>query len=298
MSNDIETLLELVPAYLMDTLTDEERSQFEEAQRDPAMCKAIDAEIAVQREAFDRFAQAHATPAPDALRARALERMRNQPQAPVAEAAPVAFSTPTLVADQTRVGDLPQRTGTPSRTTPRAAPTVRSWWLSGTLGTALAASAVFSVMSQREIARLRSQLSEVQATVRATQTRLASRDATVQVLTRAGRDLVLVQLVANTTAGPAIQVYWNVKDGRAVIHAAGMKAISATRAYALWMIRDGKPVPLALFTPDADGSQLLNDVRVPQSTAGVAAFAVTEEPAEGSPQPTMTPFLVGTVGAK
>jgi len=38
---------------------------------------------------------------------------------------------------------------------------------------------------------------------------------------------------------------------------------------------------------------------VPTSVvAGVAAFAVTEEPAAGSPQPTMTPFLVGSVGTR
>lgn len=297
MSNEIEKVLELVPAYLMDTLTDDERAQFAQAQGDPAMRSAIDAEIMVQREALDRFAQAHATPAPDALRARALERMRNEPQAPVVVPAVVDAPRPTLVVDQTRVADRTRGTAAPSRSAARDT-TARSWWLSGTLGTALAASAVFSVMSQREIARLRAELSEVQASVRATQSRLASRDATVQVLTRAGRDLVLVQLVANNTGGPAMQVYWNVKDGRAVIHAAGLKAIDSSRAYALWMIRDGKPVPLALFSPDADGSQLLNDVQVPQSVTGVAAFAVTEEPAAGSPQPTMTPFLVGTVGAK
>jgi hypothetical protein len=44
-----------------------------------------------------------------------------------------------------------------------------------------------------------------------------------------------------------------------------------------------------------DGRSLVNGVNVPKALEGVAAFAVTEEPAEGSPQPTMTPFLVGTV---
>jgi anti-sigma-K factor RskA len=39
----------------------------------------------------------------------------------------------------------------------------------------------------------------------------------------------------------------------------------------------------------------VQDIAVPTDLQGVAAFAVTEEPAGGSPQPTMTPFLVGAV---
>ena len=59
--------------------------------------------------------------------------------------------------------------------------------------------------------------------------------------------------------------------------------------------RDGKPVALALFNPDSAGRAIVQDTEVPTNMQGVAAFAVTEEPASGSAQPTTTPFLVGAV---
>jgi anti-sigma-K factor RskA len=92
-----------------------------------------------------------------------------------------------------------------------------------------------------------------------------------------------------------MQVFWNVREGRAVVSASGLAQLSRDRAYALWMIRDGKPVPIALFNPDAAGRAVVQDITVPTATEGVAAFAVTEEPASGSPQPTSAPFLVGEV---
>ena len=94
---------------------------------------------------------------------------------------------------------------------------------------------------------------------------------------------------------PGIQLFWNVKTGTAVIHASGLKQVAEGRTYCLWMIRDGTPVAVKLFNPDPDGHRLINGVELPKDRQGIAAFALTEEPAAGSPQPTMTPFLVGTV---
>jgi hypothetical protein len=65
----------------------------------------------------------------------------------------------------------------------------------------------------------------------------------------------------------------------------------------LWMIRDGTPVPLKLFTPDESGRSLVANVEVPTSTTGITLLAVTEENASGATAPTMTPFIAGSVPA-
>jgi anti-sigma-K factor RskA len=163
---------------------------------------------------------------------------------------------------------------------------------------AMAASAILAFELDGKVRTLTTTVEQQALLIKRNDARLASRDETVRILTEGGNDLVLVRLAANEATGPGMQVFWNVKDGTAVVHASGFKQVAANRTYCLWLIRDGKPVPVKLFNPDPDGHRLLNGVEVPKNMQGIAAFAVTEEPAEGSPQPTMTPFLVGAVAPK
>ena len=263
----LDALRELAPGYAMGTLTPAERADFERALADQSMAAELQAEVDAHRATMEVLATAHAVQPSPELRARTLARIATEPRR----------NTPTAVLPLQR----PARLGGP--------------WVTGGLVTALAASALFSINLKREVDRLRASASERDSVLAAADARLKERDETVRILTGGGNDLVLVRLTANEAAGPSMRVFWNVKDGSAVIDASGLRQLPATRSYALWMIRDGKPVPLALFKPDEDGRRLINGVNVPRALEGVAAFAVTEEPAEGSPQPTMTPFLVGTV---
>lgn len=270
----LDALRDLAPGYLLQALTDVERAQFERALRDPALAPELEAELAAHRETFAVLAEGHATPAPPELRERVLARI--EAEAASQRAAPPAVTPVSKVAPA-----------------PQTGPRIR--WVPALLATALAASAVFAVDLRRQVQQLETQLGMQALALDSTRQRLAQRDSTLQTLTDGGNDLVLVRLAPNTQAGPALQVYWNPRSGKAVIHASGLAPIAEDRAYCLWMIRDGKPVPLTLFRPGSDGSQLLHDVTVATGTSGVAAFAVTEEAATGSPVPTMTPFLVGEV---
>ncbi len=267
----LDALRELAPGFVMGTLTPAEQADFARALTDPSIAAELQPEIDAHRAAMEFIATSITVqPSPD-LRSRVLARIASEPQLSGAATKTLPFQRPAR---------------------PVAA------WVTGGLATALAASALFSVSLQREVVSLRASVLARDSAMAKAQARLSARDETVRILTEGGNDLVLVRLVANENAGPAMQLFWNVKDGSAVIHASGLRPVAATRAYALWMIRDGKPVPLALFKPDADGHRLINSISVPKDMAGVAAFAVTEEPAEGSPQPTMTPFLVGAVGPR
>ncbi|WP_291157735.1 anti-sigma factor [Gemmatimonas sp. UBA7669] len=283
----LDALRDLAPGYLLQALTDVERAQFERALRDPALAPELEAELAAHRETFAMLAEGHATPAPPALRERVLARIEAEGKVEARAEAKASAATSQRAA--------------PSATTP-VAPAVRApntgpriRWVPALLATALAASAVFAVNLREQVQELELQLSTQALALDSTRQRLAQRESTLQTLTDGGNDLVLVRLTPNTQAGPALQVYWNPRSGKAVIHASGLAPIAEDRAYCLWMIRDGKPVPLTLFRPGSDGSQLLHDITVATGTAGVAAFAVTEEAATGSPVPTMTPFLVGEV---
>lgn len=278
----LDALRDLAPGYLLQALTDVERAQFERALRDPALAPELEAELAAHRETFAMMAEGLATPPPPELRDRVLARIETEA---LADAKETSDRPPIAKATDVK----PLNAAAPAPTGPR----IR--WVPAALATALAASALFAVNLRERVQDLETQLSAQTLALDSTQQRLAQREATLQTLTDGGNDLVLVRLAPNTQAGPALQVYWNPRSGKAVIHASGLAPIGEDRAYCLWMIRDGKPVPLTLFRPGSDGSQLLHDITVATGTTGVAAFAVTEEAATGSPVPTMTPFLVGEV---
>ncbi len=279
----LDALRDLAPAYVMGILTPDELQIFEAGMHDPKTAAELAREVAIQQGALEALAASQSVPAPEALRARLLARIAAEPH---------GLARPDDTVPALSVKPTPAATHRVARSIGRY-PLV-----TGALATALAASVALSVTLQREVTALRATLASRDEQAATLQARLASRDATVQLLTDAGNDLVVVQLAGTSTTGPALQLYWNVKLGRAVLHASGLTPVSASRAYALWMIKDGTPVPLRLFTPAENGEQLLNDVVLPVSAKGVAAFAVTEEPSGGSPAPTMTPFLVGAVAGR
>lgn len=282
-ARSLDELRDLAPGFVMETLTLEERADFERALRDPSTTAALTEELSAMREILGVVAGGTAAAPPTALRARVLDRIADE--ARTAAPAPAASTAPSAPA-----------TVVPITSAPSAS---RGGWAIPTILTlAAAASTAIAVGLNSDLRRLRAELATQVALLDTTRATLAQRDTMLRTLTDAGNDLVLVRLAPNVNDGPSMQVYWNVKRGAAVVMASGLKQLATDRAYVLWMIRDGKPAAVALFRPDASGSQVLSDIQVPVSAQGVAAFAVTEEAATGATQPTMTPFLVGTVGTK
>lgn len=294
----LDALRDLAPGYVMNTLTIEERAQFDAAMSDPALAAELRPELDAHRAALTFLAADVAVTPPPALRARLAERIAMERVEAMRLDETVEVVIPARPAERASAvssgsdGVLPMRP--PAPVVPAAPAASRAPWMTaGILAFALAATAFFAVNVQRRVGELEQTVASQQAVIDGTSARLAARDSTVDALT--DQDLVRVRLVANVSAGPSMQVFWNRRTGRAVVHAAGLAPVAKDRAYCLWIIRNGKPEAVALFNPDANGSRLLNAVAVPADAANIAAFAVTEEPATGSPQPTMTPFLVGAV---
>ncbi|MES2524528.1 MAG: anti-sigma factor [Gemmatimonadota bacterium] len=317
----LDELRELAPGFVMGTLSIDERRAFDVAMGDSAMAAALQPEIAAHRAAVEFLSSAHSVTPPPALKARVLARIAAEPNT-VRPASDISPASPPVQDEVNPVkapaqphapGPVSVQSTTPITIAPvlvtpvsssapplvlAKPPSSAGKWSAAFLGIALAASVVFALDMRSKAQTLEGELAEQTGQLAVAKQQLAEREKTLATILGSGSDVTLVRLSPSQPAGPGMQVFWNVREGRAIISASGLAPVAKDRAYALWMILDGKPVPLALFNPDASGRAVVQDITVPTDLAGVAAFAVTEEPAAGSPQPTMTPFLVGAVGPK
>jgi anti-sigma-K factor RskA len=137
--------------------------------------------------------------------------------------------------------------------------------------------------TRRELTALRQQL---QAAGQA----LAAREATLEAIFEP--DVQMLQLTATGDPDPGIQLFWDRRRHRAIVNGFRLRPVPEGRAYQLWFIKDGAPVPSVTFKPEPDGDVRLEQIAVPQDGT-VSAAAVTLEPEAGSAQPTSPILLVG-----
>lgn len=81
---------------------------------------------------------------------------------------------------------------------------------------------------------------------------------------------------------------------RAVLVANGLAAPGPGRAYQVWFLRDGKPIPNVTFAVDRQGRGI-SVVRVAAPFSSYDTVAVTPEPAGGSSSPTGPIVLAGAL---
>jgi anti-sigma-K factor RskA len=85
------------------------------------------------------------------------------------------------------------------------------------------------------------------------------------------------------------------RDGHeAVLVVVGLHPLAADRAYQVWLLRGGQPLPNALFTvgPQGEGRQVIH---APERLGAFDQVEVTPEPATGSSAPTGPIVLVGAL---
>ena len=117
-------------------------------------------------------------------------------------------------------------------------------------------------------------------------------DRNVLLTTLAGPEVRTAALSA-TGQPPSARLFWNTSSSLVLITAFDLPPAPEGRTYQLWGIPDGAdPVSLGIFQTLADGTASVS--RPVPPGFDFALGAVTEEPAGGSPQPTTTPFLVGS----
>lgn len=95
---------------------------------------------------------------------------------------------------------------------------------------------------------------------------------------------------------PQGKAYYLSGSGHLIFLANNLAPLPANKVYELWLIPStGSPLPAGLFQPDSRGTATIVNPPLP---AGVEAkaFAITIEPAGGSPAPTSEPIMLGTGG--
>jgi anti-sigma-K factor RskA len=146
------------------------------------------------------------------------------------------------------------------------------------------------VSARGRLAAMQTELADRTATLDRTEQQLAERDATLNSILEPGVELY--QLTSSGDPEPGIQLFWNRQRNQAIVHGFRLKPVPSGKAYQLWFIKDGAPVPSVTFKPEPDGHAKVEHVSVPEGGA-LSAAAITVEPEAGSAQPTSPIVMVG-----
>jgi anti-sigma-K factor RskA len=164
---------------------------------------------------------------------------------------------------------------------------------------ALAASLLAAVGLGSALVSTRAELSRVQGRLDSTSVRLdstalmlANRDSTLNRIFEPG--VQMFQLTASGDPDPNIQLFWDRNLNSAVLHGSDIRQLDPGKAYQLWFIKDGTPVPSVTFKPEPTGHVKIEPIEVP-AEGDISAAAVTIEPETGSQQPTMPIVMVGSL---
>jgi anti-sigma-K factor RskA len=176
---------------------------------------------------------------------------------------------------------------------PQRAPSAFPAWAWAAAAVLLLAT-FYSVVQQRRLDR---QLAAVQRDLREGQAQRAAIESerehyqmAMEILS--AQDTKSLVLAPKKAAMPPVQAYWSPKMGLLVM-SAGMPQMPSDMTLQLWMVsKKGQAMSIGIFRPDDAGHVML--VAAPGTPlAEIAALAISEEPAGGSPQPTSAPVWVG-----
>ena len=133
----------------------------------------------------------------------------------------------------------------------------------------------------QELARLAAQVQE-------TQQQVAQQREVIELVNAPG---ARVSQLAGTKEVPGAHgmVAYDT-SGRAILMAKGLPAPPAGKAYQLWFIASGKPLPGKVFTTDASGAGTLT-YNMPSAAMNSPIFAITLEPENGVQTPTGAIFM-------
>lgn len=248
-----ENLYELIPLVALHALPGEELDEAEAAiSADPR----LRAELDRMRVLAASLADASDVAPPPHLRQRILDIVAATPQ--LDHTAPQA-SRPelTVVGGTASPGPVP-------RPTPSRRP--QSRWL-GLSAAAAVCALVAGVVAWFALGGSPSESDQISAVMDSNDAQTVELDGRVQ----------------------GIRIVYSPTEDDAVLVGEGLPEPGDDRAYQLWFIDGDEPVPSEVFRPDSNGEvQALID----EFAAGDAEYAITEEPAGGSQEPTSDPIAM------
>ena len=159
-------------------------------------------------------------------------------------------------------------------------PTARGNWAWGAIAAALALT---SVLLFRETSRLHDQLEASRRELAVVGRQLAEEERLNQVLSAPGARVAVLEITPAGEEALRARATYDPATRNAVVVLENFRA-PAGHDYELWAIRGATPASLGVIHPDARGNAIIHlaDVGDPST---LNAFAVSLEPAGGSPNP-------------
>ena len=160
---------------------------------------------------------------------------------------------------------------------------------------ALGASSVLWFRTREGLAERDRAIAALRDSLAAREQLLAFREAEINAIL--DPNVTLTLMGEADSPKPTVQLFWNRKTNRMLVHAFQLRPAASRRAYQLWFIpKNGAPIPSITFNTEPSGHGLVPEVKVPAGME-LAAAAITEEPEGGSPQPTTPVLLVASFTA-
>lgn len=229
-------------------------------------------------------------PSPD-VRARLLTQIKTAPPLTSTGGAPIVPAS-TGTATTTAHATTPDATVLPfAPRAPRrpfgASPLAIYGALAASIIIAVLAVALATLWARDR--KLQTELAQLTQSLQQTQQTLAAVRADNDLL--AAPDAHTAELAGTPAAdGAHARLTYDEHTGRALLVAAGLPAPPPGKAYQLWFIADGQPLPGRVFTTDTSGRAELRE-QIPPAGRHAQIFAVTLEPQTGVAAPTGQMYL-------
>ncbi|HVF57569.1 MAG TPA: anti-sigma factor [Pyrinomonadaceae bacterium] len=151
---------------------------------------------------------------------------------------------------------------------------------------------VASLMLWRQNREMRGELANLSERFETWRGEMAREREARELLSAPGARIAHLEGTAVAPRAQASLVY-DEKSGRALLFASQLPPTPEGKAYQLWYIAGGKPLPGGVFTTDYEGRVALRD-KAPAEIGSASVFAVTLEPTGGVQSPTGEKYLLGS----
>ncbi|MGH7457433.1 MAG: anti-sigma factor domain-containing protein, partial [bacterium] len=150
----------------------------------------------------------------------------------------------------------------------------------------------------RDLTRqLRQQLNERNAEIKLLTFELERQKTVIEQIKTSNAPRLLLVDLKGTEVKPSggIKILLDPQTVGGSFIAYNLPALSEEHDYQLWFLKDGKPFDAGVFHVNEKGEFIGEVQHLPETLAGITAFAITREPKGGRPSPTMPIYWVGAV---
>lgn len=129
--------------------------------------------------------------------------------------------------------------------------------------------------------------------IRALESEVERKEELLTILEARDVDLILMDGLEVNPTGYG-KVVWDKENGQALLQVANIPSVPTAKEYQLWFVVNNQPISAGVFSvndPEQDNFFKISEFR----QGGAGAFAITLEPEGGSPLPTGDMYLLGSM---